>query len=253
MYDSTLLSIELLDTNRAPLTGQLTDARSHAFSTSISINPLIAAAMPILSRASEIEGLNLTDATRWEAALQHEIRAFENSAHKNGYQAQMILAARYLLCTLLDELIETHHPKLAWSKTHSLLNHFQSETCGGDRFFIILERSFEDLPLYIDLLELGYLCLSFGYKGKYQDPSQYRALGLFIDQLYQLIEKQRGEQQPILTHIAHKTMKRQWHLPPWWITALSATVILFGIFIPYTIKLNETMAPLVYNITHYES
>ncbi len=246
------LNIKLLDLNRAPLTGPIGDVQSQAFSTSIAVNPLVAAAMPLLSRIANIEHISSSiEPIQLSQNLQHEIKAFENAAHKNGYQSQLILAARYVLCTVLDELIEGAHPKLNWH-TQALLHYFQSETYGGERFFIILERSFEDPALYIDLLELGYICLSLGFKGKYKDPIQQQALGIFTDQLYQFIETQRGEHAPTLTQVAHTTVKHAWRLPPWWVMLVSCGMILSAIFIPYTLKLNKVMTPLIYNINHYD-
>ena len=252
MHDATNITLNLLDTNREPITGPLGDVTSNAFTTSIGINPLIAAAMPLLSQVSEIEQRQDTvNSQRLFEELQHEIKAFENSAHINGYRSQMILAARYLLCALLDEFITAYHPQLNWEQ-HSLLGFFQHETWGGERFFIILERSCEDPACYTDLLELGYVCLSLGYQGKYTGPTQLRELGHFIDQLYQIIEKQRGEQQPTLTCNLNTTKKSRWRLPPWWVVAISCGMILGGIFIPYSLQLNKAIKPLIYNINHYE-
>lgn len=251
MHGATDISLELLDTHREPITGPIGDVQSHAFKTSIAVNPLIAAAMPLLSRTSEIEQLAPTNAAELSQALQHEIKAFENAAYHNDYRSQMILAARYLLCSLLDECIEKHHPQLNW-QAHSLLNFFQHESFGGERFFIILKRSFEDPAVYIDLLELGYICLSLGYQGTYQQPAELRELGLFIDQLYQIIEQQRGEQQLALKQMPQATSQNRWRLPPWWVMVASCGMILGTIFFPYTHELNKAIKPLIYNINHYE-
>lgn len=250
MHDATDISINFLDTSREPITGPISDVQSHAFSTTIGINPLIAAATPVLAAIAEIEQLRDIDAEEYSRKLQHEIKAFENSAHKNHYRSQIILAARYLLCALVDEAITNFHPDLNWH-LHSLLYQFQHETWGGERFFTILERSAEDPPAYIDLLELGYICLSLGYKGKYQQPAELRELGLFIDRLYQIIEHQRGEQQPTLQNKPTHTTN-QWRLPPWWAIVVGCGVILASIFVPYTLKLNKTITPLAYNLNHYE-
>jgi type VI secretion system protein ImpK len=252
MHDATTdISVELLDNNREPITGPIGDVQSHAFSTSIGINPLIAAAMPLLSFASEAERINHPDAQMLAHELTHEIRAFENAAHKNDYRSQMILAARYLLCAFLDEFIQLHQPQLNWQE-HSLLKTYQDESWGGERFFVILQRSFEDPGIYIDLLELGYICLSLGYKGKYTQQNQLRDLGVFIDQLYQIIEQQRGEQQPVLTQRRNQKSFSRWYLPPWWTMVLCSGLVLCSIFIPYTHQLNKAMEPLIYNINHYE-
>lgn len=251
MHEARHISVNLLDTNREAITGPISDVQSHAFSTNIGINPLIAAAMPVLALATELQQPISVDPATLSKSLRHEIKAFENAAFKNGYRTQMILAARYLLCALLDEVITQYHPDYLWHE-EALLLFFQQETWGGERFFIILERSCEDPKTYIDLLELGYICLSLGFKGKYNQPRELRELGIFIDQLFQLIEQQRGEHQPALQNNPQTSPKTYWRLPPWWVVALGCGVLLAAVFIPYNSSLNKTVAPLAYNLNHYE-
>lgn len=253
MHETSHFYLDLLDTQREPLTGLIGDYHSKLFSTQMAVNPLVAAAMPLLTFAGQIQHtVHIQDLTTLSASLIHEMRAFENKAYAEGYRSQLILAARYLLCTLLDEFIASPHPEPTLE--HSLLQTFQHESWGGERFFIILERSCEDPKLYIDLLELGYLCLSFGFQGKYATKTQTKSLGVFIDQLYHIIEQQRGEtSQRLLQEPQKLILKKSWALlPPWWITLLASACILGLIFIPYYHKLSQTMEPLKTKIQQIE-
>lgn len=246
-------NLDLLDMSRELISGPLGNYESYSFSTSIAINPLIAAAMPLLSATSEIQRISdIKNPEFFLDTLIHEVRAFENKAAKNGYRSQFILGARYLLCALIDECVMIYHPKASWKK-HNLLQIFQHDVWGGERFFIILERSCEDPSLYIDLLELGYVALSLGFRGKYQHASDAKNLGLFIDRLYQVIQKQRGDSTHHLLACSDTIIqKKRLHLPPWWALVLGTAVILSSIFIPYTRELNQSLTPLLYNIDHYE-
>lgn len=251
MYEES--NLELLDVSRELISGPIGNYESHLFSTTIAINPLIAAAMPLLSSVSEIQ--RLTDIKNPEFFLDtliHEVKAFENKAAKGGYRSALILGARYLLCALIDECMMIHQPKASWKK-HNLLKIFHHDVWGGERFFIILERSCEDPSLYIDLLELGYVSLSLGFQGKYQHPSDLKNLGLFIDRLYQVIQQQRGDAAyHLLPSNENITPKKRLHLPPCWVIILGTALILSSIFIPYTRELNQSLTPLLYNVDHYE-
>ena len=254
MYEETIdNNLDLLDVSRELISGPMSNYESHIFSTNIAINPLVAAAMPLLSATSEIQ--RVTDIKNPEFFLDtliHEVKAFENKAAKNGYRSSFILGARYLLCALIDECMMTHHPKASWKK-HNLLQIFQHDVWGGERFFIILERSCEDASLYIDLLELGYVALSLGFQGKYQHPNDTKHLAIFIDRLYQVIQQQRGDQAShLLTSNEVIAPKNRLHLPPWWVVLLGTIVILTSIFVPYTHELNQSLTPLLYNVDHYE-
>lgn len=253
MYEAIDSNIDLLDISRELISGPLGNYESNLFSTTIAINPLVAAAMPLLSTTSEIQrATEIKNPEFFLDTLIHEVKAFENKAAKNGYRSQIILGARYLLCALIDEYVMTYHPEASWKK-HNLLQIFQHDAWGGERFFIILERSCEDPSLYIDLLELGYVALSLGFQGKYQHPSDTKELALFIDRLYQVIQQQRGDNtHHLLTCSEKNSQKKRLHLPPWWVVFLGTLIILSSIFIPYTNELNQSLTPLLYNIDHYE-
>lgn len=166
------------------------------FTVSAAANPLLQAVSPLLTLATQLqEQSEAPDLALLHPRLCNEIKAFEVRAQELHYRSPIILAARYLLCSFIDEIIE----KSSWGKTSlwpqcSLLKTFHHEAWGGDRFFVILERSAEDPHLNIDLLELGYFCLSLGYEGRYYNaPRGQREVGQFIDQLYYWIMDERGE------------------------------------------------------------
>lgn len=215
--------------DREPLSGPLAHYESKVLATQMAINPLVAAAVPLL---------NLEDAV---TDTIHEVKSFESQAHQQGYPAATILAARYLLCCLVDE----RHSNA------TLLHYFQHESWGGERFFTILARASESPRDYIDLLELGYFCLSQGYEGKYQQSTDKQALNRFTDQLYQLIRQHRQEQQPLLMAPQKQPLKYSlWAaIPAWWVTILAASGVLLGIFIPYYYALNKSMTPITQAIT----
>jgi len=53
------------------------------------------------------------------------------------------------------------------------------EAWGGEKFFEMLERTWNDATRWIDLMELQYLCIAMGFAGKYQvqDRGQTRLRG----------------------------------------------------------------------------
>lgn len=229
---------------RAPLAGPQQRFQSKAFTVSIAINPLIAATYPLLKIATHLhEPHSNPDIIHLHTDLCHEIKAFENKAHNLGYRSQVILAARYLLCATIDEFIlSTPWGRDSNWKQQNLLLTFQRESWGGDRFFLILERSAEDPAVYLDLLELGYMCLSLGFQGKHQTSKQMHELATFIDNLYDVIRHQRGEvTQRLLVHSSKiKPLARsRWRVPPLWMTLIITLLILATIFLPYYMHLDK--------------
>lgn len=132
-------------------------------------NYLIQAATPLLSRASQMKYFQSQLSTQDILKNLHkEIETFEEMAEEDGVNYETIKAARYCLCTLLDEFAA----KNSWSNqewaAHSLLVTFHNETWGGEQFFELLDRIKTDPNKNINLIELMYYCLVLGYMGKYQ-------------------------------------------------------------------------------------
>lgn len=179
-----------------PLASPRAYYRSKKVTVHTGINPLIAAAASLITTAADLRILpDFSNAYDLYQELVHEIKAFETQAQSQGYRSEIILVARYILCTTLDEIIlNTPGDKQSEWYKHKLLTTFHGEDWGGERFFLILERLSADVALHIDILELIYLCLNLGYSGKYQIiENGHTELEDLTDNLYQNIRWQRGE------------------------------------------------------------
>lgn len=171
---------------------------SQIFDSSHNLNQLIAAASPLFSLISRYrvkKGKLKVDKSALFNALKHEVMAFTNKARQANYRHNMVLAARYMLCAFLDEAINT----TPWGKEqnwqeNTLLKFFHNETDGGERFFVLIDEAYKDAPVYLDLLELAYLCLRLGFMGKYRTREDgVLSVNKICDLLYVAVQKQRGE------------------------------------------------------------
>ncbi|EKE00746.1 MAG: IcmH [uncultured bacterium] len=169
--------------------------RSRIYTSNVSINPLIVACDPILTLSAALKTIEYpSDRNKFLEDLAHEIRAFEHRAKIANYPDNVIADARYALCCLLDETIALTSE---WGKDNgwlqgNLLNVFYNESYGGEHFFAIVDRALEDMPANLHLIELLYLCLSFGFAGKYYN-TEYgdRELAFVTNKLYQIINQYR--------------------------------------------------------------
>ena len=200
-------------------------------------NPLIEAAKPVLILANSMQQTTSqlsTDSLINKFSLL--INNFEENAEKNGAKYDAIQAAKYCLCTFVDELaVRAGWADETWSK-NSLLVSFYDETWGGERFFEIIQNLKRDSDNNIDLLEFMYLCLQFGYKGKYQVLNNGE---LEIDKikrdLLALIHSKRPDQtanlfkhNPIITNNIQR--KRRLAIPLWVVGVLGAVALGVGYF-----------------------
>ena len=203
---------------------------------SVSPNPLVRAAAPLLSEIIRLK----TDAheqvfTELNARLCDQVRAFDVAALQNDAESSQIQAARYVLCTVADEAVTTTAwgDRSQWSKV-SLLSQFQGETSGGEKFFHLLDRVLHNPEKYSPLLELMYICLALGFEGKYRvKPRGSIELEGIRDSLYRQIVKLRGEAPRELSphwEGLNDGRRRLVRIVPWWLVAVFILICLTGMY-----------------------
>lgn len=127
--------------------------------------------------------------------LEAEIRGFENVALGCEIDHAQVLAAKYVLCSALDESVSTSPLGVGgdWSN-QALLTTFHNETWGGEKFFQITERCMQQPARNLYLLELIYLLLSLGFEGRYKLQSRGPIeLELLRERIYRQVRMLRGE------------------------------------------------------------
>ena len=213
------------------------------------LNPLVQAANPLLDLIVPLRTMAIPpDLEALRQRLAVAIKTFEAQARAAGVDSEAIAAARYSLCTVLDETIAS----TAWGTGiwahRSLLVAFHNEASGGEKFFLILQRLSQDARTHLDLLELMYLCLALGLEGRYRmierGPEQ---LAVLRERLQQLIAQQRGAFEADLSPhwrghavAAASPLRRI----PVWVLAVSAGVFLLIMQIILSMILNRTSDPV---------
>lgn len=118
----------------------------------VGINPLLQAATPLLVLAGKLRTtLSHNDISGLRRQTLEEIRRFEERARSAGVSPETVLAARYALCTALDEAVLTTPwgSQSEWS-AQTLLVQLHREAWGGEKFFEMLERISADPARHID-------------------------------------------------------------------------------------------------------
>jgi type VI secretion system protein ImpK len=153
-------------------------------------NPLVACANPLLSLVPQLRSTpSLPDPAGLRESLANGVRSFEQAATRAGIPRESVIAARYILCTFLDETAASTPwgGGGVWS-TDTLLVRFHNETWGGEKVFLLLSKLAEDPRRNRDLLELIYVCLALGFEGRYRVLDNGRAqLEQLRERLYQML------------------------------------------------------------------
>lgn len=196
------------------------------------LNPLVRAANPLLDLVMPLRRMvSHPDVEALRLQLIGAVKSFESAAKADRVEHDQIAAARYALCTLLDETISS----TPWGgggvwASRSLLVAFHNEAFGGEKFFLILQKLSQSPQQNVDALELMYLCLALGLEGRYRVIDNGRSqLDALRERLQQLIAQQRGAPEAELSpHWQGATGKGEplWRMVPVWILGAAAAVIL---------------------------
>ncbi|MCI0918906.1 type IVB secretion system protein IcmH/DotU [Pseudomonas stutzeri] len=211
----------------------------------ISLNPLVAAASSLLSEVVRLKhSYEGEDLHALNQRLSAELKLFEHRALHDSAESSQVMAARYVLCTAIDEAVVTTPwgNESEWSQM-SLLSSFHNETFGGEKFFQLLERLSRNPVKHLPMLELMYLCLSLGFEGKYRVmPRGMLELEAVRDSLYRQIRQLRGDvPREVSPHWQglRDTRRRLVRIVPWWLVALFTLICLGMLYAGFAWVLGE--------------
>jgi len=213
------------------------------------LNPLVRAANPLLDLVVPLRYTTQPpDLGPLRERLVQAVRTFETDAHAASVPAESIAAARYALCTLIDEAIAgTAWGSGVWG-ARSLLVAFHNEASGGEKFFLVLQRLSQDPARHLDLLELMYLCLALGLEGRYRVlDNGHGQLATLRERLLQLIRQRRGPLETDLSphwHGAAAPATSPLHGTPLWVLGAVACVVLLAAQLIASHLLNRASDPV---------
>ena len=194
-------------------------------------NPLVVAANPLLNAIPQIRhSVSHDDQAGLRQQLIDEIRRFEVRCQQSGLTYEVIVGARYCLCTALDEAaaLTPWGSRGVWSGS-GLLVTFHNETWGGEKFFQLLARLSQNPREHVALLELINYCLLLGFEGRYRVMDNGRTqLDTIKQRLWQMIRGVRGNYPPPLSpHPEDQPVLRKlWRpvIPLWACVALAGFI-----------------------------
>ncbi|MFO1330026.1 MAG: DotU family type VI secretion system protein [Rubrivivax sp.] len=201
------------------------------------LNPLLQNAAPLLMAATRVRTTaQHPNPAALRAGLADAVRRFENNARAAGVPNEQVIAARYVLCTFIDQCASSTPwgGSGAWA-SHSLLVQFHNEAWGGEKVFQLLSKLGKDVGPNRNLLELLHVVLALGFEGRYRGMDNGRQqLDSIRERLAQLLRQHGGDVEPELSP--------QWQgvasqarlvdgIPLWVVAALTAAVLLVLFFV----------------------
>lgn len=214
-------------------------------------NPLLAAAAPLLNAIVQIRlAATHDDPAGLRQQLVDEIRQFEARCKQAGLPFDMIIGARYCLCSVLDEAAAQTPwgTRGVWSG-NGLLVTFHNESWGGEKVFQLLSRISQTPAQHLWLLETIHYCLLLGYEGRYRAVEQGRLQRDAIrTRLAQLIADTRGALPPPMQPQPQQPVGQNtlWRPPvPLWASVALAAFLAGLIYSGLNWRLGNAAEPLL--------
>ncbi|MDD1783967.1 type IVB secretion system protein IcmH/DotU [Enterovibrio sp. ZSDZ35] len=156
---------------------------------------------PLLNAATELLGTLVTlprqgeprDLERFRQQVLDGIANFKRRGLYLDYHPSVIDRSCFVLCAAFDEIIlYTEWGQRARWENHSLLSKIFNQRNGGEVFFALLEKACQQPAKLSDFIELQYILIMLGFKGRYRhaDPS---ALHDVKSDVYSILRHYREE------------------------------------------------------------
>jgi type VI secretion system protein ImpK len=214
------------------------------------LNPLLDAATPLIGLATrarnlpphpDIEGLRLL--------VINELKRFEQTLDGLDCDRATTLAARYCLCGMIDQAIlgtdwGSNGP---WS-AQSMLSYFHNETWSGEKFFLILARLLQEPARHQQMIELLYVCLQLGFRGKYAVIENGQAkLDVLMENVHDVLRRLRPEYSEVLSDCWSTRPRPSTRLVAWLSIRVVLALAVIGLgtlFFLLHAELDEIAAPV---------
>lgn len=168
-----------------------------------------------------------SSAEQFAESVKEYLAEFEREAKKLGKPTDDIYAAKYALCAAIDETVLAGGPALRdfWELRPLQLQLF-GDQLAGEHFFDQLEQLRAEGRPRLEVLEVFYLCLLLGFRGKYALEASEK-LGYTTARVGDEIASMKGKRAGFAPHweppdsITH-TLKRE--VPMWVVASVCALV-----------------------------
>jgi type VI secretion system protein ImpK len=161
-------------------------------------SPMVAAAAPLLDLLSRIgaggPSSQVSNAEELRDRALRALQTFEAECRAAKVPDEQLRAGHYALCAALDDtaLATSWGQASSWS-SRSLSSTLHQDVRSGERFFDLLAGMQKEPGRYLPALELCYLCLALGLRGRYRlDARGSAELDRIRESLFQLLAQLNG-------------------------------------------------------------
>jgi type VI secretion system protein ImpK len=142
-----------------------------------SATDLVAYAAPVFDLVLRLKALIVQPSNELRPQIAAMLKDFETRAQRHRFSDKIIQVAKFALAAFVDEAVLTNNFPLKeeWEKYPLQLQYF-GEHLAGEKFFDKLEAMLKQIDVTKDAVEVYYVCMLLGFKGKYAVYEQDKLL-----------------------------------------------------------------------------
>lgn len=132
-------------------------------------NDLVSLAAPVLEMVIRLRAGNIQPSNEQRGAIDNLLREMEGRGATLRYPPEQVQAVKFALAAFVDETVLTHDSPVRqeWEKYPLQLEYF-GEHLAGVKYFERLDALLKNVEGNAEVVELYYVCLLLGFKGKYK-------------------------------------------------------------------------------------
>jgi type VI secretion system protein ImpK len=162
--------------------------------------------------------------------VQKLLEKMEQRGATLRYSERQVKAVKFALAAFVDEtILSTNHPlREEWEKFPLQLEYF-GEQLAGVKFFDRLDEMLKQVEAEADVVEVYYLCLLLGFKGKYKVYMEDQLQGIIESTAAQLKKVGRLQEAELSPHWKVRDQPEPRKDPglPLWATIGAAAAFIF--------------------------
>lgn len=142
-------------------------------------NDLVAFAAPVFDLILRLKAGIVQPSMDLRPKIASLLEDFENRAERYRFSSKIIQVAKFGLASFVDETVLTNnfHLKEEWEKYPLQLEYF-GEQLAGNKFFDKLAAMLKQIDVTADAVEIYYVCMLLGFKGRYAVYEKDRLLAI---------------------------------------------------------------------------
>jgi type VI secretion system protein ImpK len=217
-------------------------------------NDLVRFAGPVLDLILRLKAGIVTPSNDLRPKCAKLLDEFEKRAERYRFNHKVVRVSKFALASFIDETILTNDFPLRdeWEKYPLQLEYF-GEQLAGNKFFGKLEAMLKQMSVTADAVEIYYVCMLLGFKGRYAVYEQEKLLSVMQKTAKALVKAGKivpTELSPNWLADDQPEPPKKRGMPTWAkISAFSgfglAVIVYLIMFVTSTVTLSEAMGKLV--------